>query len=1131
MKTLKRMLLIHWYTFEQELIEFDNINFLTGNNSTGKSTLVDAMQVVLLGDTSGRFFNKAASEKSDRSMRGYLFGEWGDDGEAGFTYIRKGPFTSYLVMEFEDTERRNLFLAGFVCDCYEDMNYKYRWFVTEKAGLPGDLFIDRETRVPYPLQDLKKQLGLNCGKNRFEVIETNRRYQEVILAKFGSLKRKYLTMLRKAVPFTPIADIEKFITESICDVRNNIEIDQMQNDIRQYKSLELEAQRAQEKIEALRRIEAVTEEYEGNKEKFDQQSYVVIRAQLEEIRSEIKAGEADLSKKEAQIESLENQILSAKERIRLLQERLTELETEYYGSDMVQKLKQLEKRIEETRKEIRALEDGVQKAIAAIRNYAGSWMSELHGNGTPDDENVNRQIEFNGNGDSDEEVLPVLKKARNISEQALPSFDLHQFSRILQDLRDAMAERAGDLRVRERQLRETLDQLQEQIVNLERGIKPYPQTVRLLKKRLEDGLFSAYRRGVEIPVFADLLEIRDASWRDAVEGYLDRQKFNLLVPEKYFEEASRIYDGIRKEEPIYDTGIVDLKKLRKEFDGKIREGSLAEEIETDHPDARIYADYLLGSVIKCEDASMLNRHRTAITKNVMLYRNYVSRRLNPKRYADPFIGRRSMEILLENTKKEKKETEDQLLQVRKSLAGFVRASRLPVMSAYEVQQHKNAIDEAARLPEVQQELAELQDEYGRIDLTYISTLEKKLEEQRSTISRTQEEILAFQKEQARAEEQKRVIEQEKLPRSRREMEAVSERIAASYDPAWIETVGQPRFLKEQKQGTRTAMSLRESFERACSLTKNAMERNLSNRRSLRAAYNRDYIMPFDIEREDNAEYSSELHTLADIRLPEYVDKIRDSKEKAYNQFRDDFIAKLKSNIESVREQISELNDSLKHSTFGTDKYRFVITPRAEYRNYYDMITDPMLMDTGGWNIASANFNAKYQKEIDSLFKNLILTETDVTAERRAEYERNIRRFTDYKTYLVFDLIVTNEQGEEQRLSRTLLKKSGGETQIPFYISLLASFSQVCRIRSKGKDNTLRLIILDEAFSKMDGERIRESIPLLRRFGLQAVFSAPPGKIGDIAPLADRNIVVYRKGKSSFTRHFNPAQILEAASDE
>ena len=85
---------------------------------------------------------------------------------------------------------------------------------------------------------------------------------------------------------------------------------------------------------------------------------------------------------------------------------------------------------------------------------------------------------------------------------------------------------------------------------------------------------------------------------------------------------------------------------------------------------------------------------------------------------------------------------------------------------------------------------------------------------------------------------------------------------------------------------------------------------------------------------------------------------------------------------------------------------------------------------------------------------------------------------------------------------------------------------MCRIRSKGKNNTIRLIILDEAFSKMDGERIRESIGLLKRFGLQAIFSAPPEKIPDIAPIVDRNIAVYKSGHHSFTRSFDPAQIEE-----
>ncbi len=1122
MKTLRRMLLIHWYTFERELIEFDAINFLTGNNAAGKSTLVDAMQVVLLGDTSGRFFNKAASEKSDRSMRGYLYGEWGDDGEAGFTYIRKGPFTSYIVMEYEDTERKRRFMTGFVCDCFEDMNYKYRWFVTDKAGLPDDLFVDETTHVPCSLQDLKRRLTAHCGKNGFEIIDTNHRYQEVILAKFGSLKRKYLTMLRKAVPFTPIADIEKFITESICDVKNNIEIDQMQNDIRQYKSLELEAQRAQEKIEALKKIEAVTAEYENNKEKHAQQSYVAVRAELEEIRGRVLSWEKNLEEKNRRIEDLRNQLHSSNENLQLMQKHLSELETEYYGSDMVQKKKQLDKEIKDTEKEIDALEKGLAEAADAVSRYAKTWLQVL----------LAKQGGPYADRNDDKEALETLRSVQDLSPDMLGQIDFDHISEVLQKIRTAMTEHAGNLRIRVRQMRENLESLEQEIKNLEKGIKPYPQAVRKLKRRLEEGLFAAYRVGVDIPVFADLLEIRDPAWRNAIEGYLDRQKFNLLVPEKYFAEASRIYDRIRREEEIYDAGIVDLGRMRLEYDGSVREGSLAEEIETDNADARLYADYLLGGVIKCEDAATLNHHRTAITKSVMLYRNFVARRLNPRRYENPYIGRRSMEILLERKRTERQESIAELAEIEKSLKDYSRASNLPVMNSYEAEEHKNDVEAGRRLPDVKGRLEELQRRIDEIDLMYIIRVEKEIREQRENIGKAQEENLKLHKEQVREEEQKSVIETDKLPLARREEETLSEKIRESYNADWIRDIGEPRFAKERTQGARTVMTLRESFVRSGALTKNAMDRNLSNRRSLRAAYNRDYIMPFDIEREDNEEYSRELHVLADIRLPDYVEKIRDSKEKAYSQFRDDFIAKLKSNIETVREQINELNDSLKHSTFGTDRYRFVITPRAEYRNYYDMITDPMLMDTGGWNIASANFNAKYQKEIDALFKNLILTETDVSAERRAEYERNIRRFTDYKTYLVFDLLVTNSEGEEQRLSRTLLKKSGGETQIPFYISLLASFSQVCRIRSRGKDNTLRLIILDEAFSKMDGERIRESIPLLRRFGLQAVFSAPPGKIGDIAPLADRNIVVYRKGRKSFTRHFDPARIeAENASEE
>ena len=85
----------------------------------------------------------------------------------------------------------------------------------------------------------------------------------------------------------------------------------------------------------------------------------------------------------------------------------------------------------------------------------------------------------------------------------------------------------------------------------------------------------------------------------------------------------------------------------------------------------------------------------------------------------------------------------------------------------------------------------------------------------------------------------------------------------------------------------------------------------------------------------------------------------------------------------------------------------------------------------------------------------------------------------------------NKDGIEQRLSKMITKKSGGETQTPFYISVLASFAQLYHTNEEGEfGNTTRLIIFDEAFSKMDRNRLTEAVKLLRMFNLQAILSKP-----------------------------------------
>lgn len=1113
MKKLTRLLLINWYGYSFELIDFGMINFLTGKTASGKSTIIDALQLVLLGETSGNFFNKAANEKSVRTLRSYLYGENGDNGDTGFNYLREGPFSSYVVLEIEDTEKEKMQMIGIGADCHEDLNFDTQWFVVHNHGIPETNFIKPKTETPYRITELKKYFSSQPGKWNVEFCQSNKRYRDVTLAVFGNIKDKYRTLLKKSVPFSPITDIEKFITESICDVKNEIHVEEMQSDIRQYKSLQDDIDRTEKRVAALENISRVSAEFDNAVGRKLQQEYIVIRAEQDEKKAELLHLKQSAEKKEAELQEIRSQIQKFTEEISRAGQIIEGKKKEYFSSDAIKKRDELTEKIERLSREIDEIEKRIQLAVRNTKNYGSVWGSALEGL-----EERRVQVE--------KEDRDCVQSMQDISRDTLAEFPFVRVCEQMESLKGRIAEKrretAGELLA----LEEEIEELSRKEKNLKKGIKPYPASVTRLREILQIELKKRSGKDVRVPVFADLLEIRDPQWANAIEGYLDRQKFNLLVPEQYFREAGVIYSRAKKEEHLFDVGLVDLGRMRKEFRKQPMKGSLAEEIQTKDPDARLYADFLLGNVMKCEDVRNINQHRISITRDVMLYKGYVTRKLNPKRYEVPFIGRRSMEIQLQQLQKQLKESRkrhDILAETKKVLD---LAAKQGILEHYEAKQYADAAGEIPSQEQKRKDQKALQKELDSLDLTYLERLKKEISQMEKEQAERQNRRDGLNSSAGMLQEKVRQLREEQIPFCENALKDVQERMNEQFDAQWMETSGEPHYQDVlRKRSSSTQLSLRESYARTLEATKTIIHQLSDKRKALRGEYNREYKMPYDINREDNEEYDQELHTLKGIRLPDYQDKIKDAEQKAYETFRQDFLSKLKSNIETVQEQISELNNSLRHYVFGTDRYHFTYQPRAEYKSYYKMIMDPMLLDMGaGETLTTANFNDKYKNEIKSMFDMLILKNADVSADRRAEYERNIKKLTDYRTYLVFDMIVTNDQGEQQRLSKTLLKKSGGETQIPFYLSLLASFSQVCRINSRTSSNTIRVIILDEAFSKMDGERIQECIRFLRQSKLQAIFSAPTDKIPDIAPLVDTNIAVYKEGHDSFTRHFDPKEI-------
>jgi hypothetical protein len=83
----------------------------------------------------------------------------------------------------------------------------------------------------------------------------------------------------------------------------------------------------------------------------------------------------------------------------------------------------------------------------------------------------------------------------------------------------------------------------------------------------------------------------------------------------------------------------------------------------------------------------------------------------------------------------------------------------------------------------------------------------------------------------------------------------------------------------------------------------------------------------------------------------------------------------------------------------------------------------------------------------------------------------------------------------------LKAKSGGESQTPYYGAIAASFYHFYKARH---ETTVRLVIFDEAFNRMDDERIGKILSFYDNLNLQIITSVPPEKIEAIAPLHGQN---------------------------
>ena len=656
------------------------------------------------------------------------------------------------------------------------------------------------------------------------------------------------------------------------------------------------------------------------------------------------------------------------------------------------------------------------------------------------------------------------------------------------------------------------DQKKAALANLRKNVKDYPRGLIELQKRLSTELEQQIGHPVEVYILADVLEIREEAWRGAVEGYLNMQKFYLLVEPVYYQSALKLYDQIKRDFMQNTFGSVDVGKLREQEKIEPKENSLAQKVETQNDLARSYIDYLLGRVICCTRVEELRDYKTAITAEGMLYQGYVARPLRRSWMEDAFIGRRAVELRIRRLKVELAQVED-AIRYWNPILQVLKNQDEPLFTQFFVQNTvQEKLDGYTRSLEIKKEIVEIENQLSQLNLFW-------LDEQRRTIEGLRKEIETLRgkqsstvERQGQLKEQIHQLEYVTLPEQCQKLTELEGRISEEFTAEYQEQVGLPRYKQELARLKRPE-AVQKNFSEQLIRSRNEQQTTWSELLGARNNY-ADRFKPcsFRVDALDNDEYEMERQALEESELPKYREKIKAARESALEQFQNDFLSKLKSSIDQVREQVKNLNKALKQAKFGTDQYLFRVDRNPDYADYYDMIMAPELMEGEG-GLFALPFQQKYGKLIESLFNQIATSDdTQINARKQSELQQNIERFTDFRTYLKFDLETTDQNGSKQLLSQTLNIKSGGETQTPFYIAVLASFAQLYQVNNPSvlASNTVRLVVFDEAFNKMDSDRIVESVRLLRKMKLQAIICTPPDKLPDIMPLADRTHLVIKE---------------------
>ena len=1095
---MTRLRLINWHNFSDDCIPFRMVTYLIGVNAVGKTTIMDAIRYCL---TTNKDFNAAGNRKSTRTLQGSVHGKQRGENK----YLRPGHTVSYVGVEFMDHEKNTTFVISVRVESEspaEDLRHVSQdWFITKPGTRLEDLLFVDQNRQP------SKKEAFKASSHGMRAPASQKDAKKYICRILGigdsesSLGKKFNEVFHMGTSLKDISDIRTFIYAYILP-EPKIHVEALQSDMRELERFEEMLQEAQQRAQYLEKI------VESGKQALDYQT---------------------------QLEINEGFILYARWKKNLTQEE--EYQKQAETANLA--LEQLEPELEVLRERQQQAQDALSEAIRNRDEDPEIQATKFYQEQEKElskqyREQVRRQSDWDESFRQLNILLSKIESAGLKTELNFPSDEfaalpqgrqteaLEHLSTELTGLEEDISNALYLCRKEKDEADAALSNDKGELKKLREGKMVYPKESELLREAI-NGEFQ--RRGMECDakIFSEVLYMEDVTWQECAEAALGFRRFDIIVSPSHYQAAKQVFTSLG--EKVGDVSLVDTPSLMRDSQrwSPPETNMLAYKIGSENHVARQYVNYLLNGIICCEAASELEDHSRSVTRDLLRHQGYRLQRMRKPTLCIGIEARKQRIVYLEAQLKENGKKQLELGQQLKRLRDFEDIYRKFVYEKHSSRLSSN-LDARQRVSELNEELNDIR---GKLRVYAANPLLaalfdrcKACEEVRDAVER---QIDALKE---RVWKQKQIVTEAQKAITQNMMDLDGSK--AECDRFQLE---HPELTEEidkryaEAVQTRTPAEIEHYQTNYRTQCINQRDRYIINElQPLQQKYNAAYTVDYQTGLEGLPVYQDIYKSLVSVELERFLENLRQAQVRCKERFRKEILFRMKDDIKNAKMQFKDMDRVMSELSYGDEKYHFVITePKGkELAAFYQIIMDKnniQITDDGSLFTQAAMNTPAYELQVDELMARIMADVNQAAQDRSAGKKAvsdQISKYVDYRTFLDYDIIIENIVTEMKvPLSQVMGDSSGGENQAPFYVAICASLLQIYR----QSPNSIRLVLLDEAFNNMTSDRIEPMMKMFAAAKLQLILISTVEKCSAIFPYCDATYSIVKTGTRAILAPF------------